>query len=142
MRVALQQAEQAAVADEVPVGAVVVLDNHIIARAHNQVESLCDATAHAELLALTAAFAHCGAKYLPTATLYVTLEPCCMCAGALYWAQIGRLVYGAADPKRGHTQHQPPLLHPKTTCTTGVQQEAATALLQRFFQARRPPKST
>jgi tRNA(adenine34) deaminase len=118
----------------VPVGAVVVSNNRIIARAHNQVEQLQDATAHAEMLALTAAFGHVGGKYLTSCTLYVTLEPCCMCAGATYWAQLGRLVFGAYDPRRGYGTMGRQLLHPRTEVTTSVLGEEAARWLTHFFQ--------
>ena len=134
MREALKEAEKAYEEGEVPVGAVVVSNHHIIARAHNQVEQLQDATAHAEMLALTSAFGHVGGKYLPTCTMYVTLEPCCMCGGALYWAQLGRLVFGARDLQRGYTKVGQQLLHPRTTVTTDVLKQEAGSLLTHFFQ--------
>lgn len=134
MREALKEAEKANETREVPVGAVVVSSNHIIARAHNQVEQLQDATAHAEMLALTAAFGHVGGKYLPYCTLYVTLEPCCMCAGAAYWAQLGRLVFGAHDPRRGYSTIGRQLLHPRTEVATAVLGEEAARRLTHFFQ--------
>ncbi len=130
---ALRQAEQAGQAGEIPVGAVVTCRNRIIARTHNQTEQLNDVTAHAELLAITAATQHLGGKYLVDCVLYVTLEPCVMCAGALFWAQIGRLVIGADDPKRGYSRIKPSLLHPKTRLTTGIQTEECRALLTDFF---------
>lgn len=134
MREALKEADKASEEGEVPVGAIVVSEQHIIARAHNQVEKLSDATAHAEILALTAAFSHVGAKYLPTCTLYVTLEPCCMCGGATYWAQLGRLVFGARDPQRGYTAVGKHLLHPRTEVTTEVLGQEAAQRLTHFFQ--------
>ena len=134
MREALKEAEKAYEEGEVPVGAVVVSKNHIIARAHNQVERLQDATAHAEILALTAAFSHVGGKYLPTCTLYVTLEPCCMCGGATYWAQLGRLVFGARDSQRGYTTVGKQLLHPRTEVTADVLDQEAAWRLTHFFQ--------
>lgn len=137
MREALKEAEKAAQAGEVPVGAVVVSQDRIIARAHNQVERLQDATAHAEILALTSAFSYVGGKYLPTATLYVTLEPCCMCAGAAYWAQLGRLVFGARDPQRGYTTVVKPLLHPRTEVIGPILAQEAAQLLTHFFQRLR-----
>ena len=137
MREALKEAEKAAQEGEVPVGAVVVSQGRIIARAYNQVERLQDATAHAELLALTAAFSYVGGKYLPTCTLYVTLEPCCMCAGAIYWAQLGRLVFGAQDSRRGYTTVEKQLLHPRTEVTAAVLGEEAGQLLTCFFQRLR-----
>ena len=137
MRQALHQAERAAEMGEIPVGAVVVCQNQIIARGHNQTEQLRDVTAHAEIIALTAASNFLGSKYLPDCTLYVTLEPCAMCAGALAWAQLGRLVYGAADDKRGFERFGRELLHPKTKVEFGVLHEDCSALLTEFFRARR-----
>lgn len=137
MREALKEAAKAAQEGEVPVGAVVVSQERIIARAHNQVERLQDATAHAEMLALTSAFSYVGGKYLPTATLYVTLEPCCMCAGAAYWAQLGRVVFGARDAERGYTAADKPLLHPRTEVAAPVLAEEAAQLLTHFFQRLR-----
>lgn len=133
MNEALKQAQLAFEAGEVPVGAVIVADNRIIARAHNQTEQLTDVTAHAEMLALTSAFNHLGAKYLNECTLYVTLEPCVMCAGAQYWAQLGRLVYGASDQKRGYGQVERNLLHPRTEVESGLLKEESEALLKSFF---------
>ena len=137
MREALKEADKAYAAKEVPIGAVVVNGHHIIARAHNQVERLQDTTAHAEILALTAAFSHMGGKYLPSCTLYVTLEPCCMCGGATYWAQLGRLVFGAHDPLRGYSTVAKQLLHPRTEVTTTVLSEEAAQRLTHFFQCLR-----
>jgi|694.fasta_scaffold51626_1 tRNA(adenine34) deaminase len=137
MREALKEAKKAYEAKEVPVGAVIVSGRHIIARAHNQVERLQDTTAHAEMLALTAACNHIGGKYLSACTLYVTLEPCCMCGGATYWAQLGRLVFGAYDPRRGYSTVATQLLHPRTEVTTAVLCEEATQQLTRFFQCLR-----
>jgi tRNA(adenine34) deaminase len=139
MQQALNEAQKAFDADEVPVGAVVVMNNKIIARGHNQVELLNDATAHAEILALTAAFNFMGAKYLPEASLYVTLEPCLMCAGALYWSKIGRVVYGASDAKNGyrfHTKEAGPF-HPKTIVEFGVLEADCAFLIQSFFRNKR-----
>ena len=130
---ALRQAEQAGQAGEIPVGAVVVCRNRIIARTHNQTEQLNDVTAHAELLAITAATQHLGGKYLTDCVLYVTLEPCVMCAGALFWAQVSRLVIGVGDPKRGYARIQPSLLHPKTRVETGILADECRALLTDFF---------
>lgn len=130
---ALQLAERAGKVGEIPVGAIIVCRNRIVARTHNQTEQLNDVTAHAELLAITAATQHLGGKYLTDCTLYVTLEPCVMCAGALFWAQIGRLVIGADDPKRGYSRVQPPVLHPKTRVSTGVLSNECRALLTNFF---------
>lgn len=137
MRMALAEAEAAAARDEVPVGAVVACDGKAIARAGNRVEQLNDASAHAEMLALTAAQEHLGSRVLSACTLYVTLEPCVMCAGALAWMRIGRIVVGAEDPKSGFARFGRGLLHPKTRYETGVEAEASTALLQAFFRARR-----
>ena len=138
MKQALAEAQKAIEADEVPVGAVIVCDNRIIARTHNQTEQLTDVTAHAEILALTAASGHLGSKYLPDCTLFVTLEPCVMCAGALAWAQIGRIVYGASDDKRGFMLHGgKSLLHPKTRLELGVLEEDCAALMRVFFQKKR-----
>lgn len=137
MRQALQLARQAAELGEIPVGAVVVAQGSIIAKAHNSTEQLYDVTAHAELLALTAAAQHLGAKYLHDCTLYVTLEPCVMCAGALAWAQLPRLVIGAADPKSGYLRHGKGLLHKRTRITTGVLGEECRELMQSFFRERR-----
>lgn len=134
MREALKEAEKAAQEGEVPVGAVVVSQQRIIARAHNQVERLQDATAHAEVLAMTSAFSYMGSKYLPQATLYVTLEPCCMCAGAAYWAQLGRLVFGASDPQRGYKTVDKPLLHPRTKIEAPILAKEAAQLLTDFFK--------
>ncbi|MEL6635221.1 MAG: nucleoside deaminase [Bacteroidota bacterium] len=137
MRQALREAQRAFDAGEVPVGAVVVCGNQIIARAHNNTEQLMDVTAHAEIVAITAASAYLGSKYLPDCTLYVTLEPCVMCAGALSWAQMGRVVYGASDDRKGFMRHGKMLLHPKTKVEFGVLMEESSALLRRFFQGRR-----
>ena len=130
---ALALAARAGEAGEIPVGAVVVCRNRIIARTYNQTEQLTDVTAHAELLAITAATQHLGGKYLIDCTLYVTLEPCIMCAGALFWAQIGRLVIGADDSKRGYSRVLPAILHPKTRLTTGVLSDECRGLLTDFF---------
>ena len=137
MKQALQEAEAAFERGEVPVGAVVVCQNQVIARAHNQTEQLRDVTAHAEILALTAASNYLGSKYLQDCTLFVTLEPCAMCAGALQWAQLGRLVYGAADDKRGFMLHGKSLLHPRTQVEYGVLLEECSALMKAFFRQRR-----
>ena len=132
--------------EEVPVGAVVVIRDTIVARGYNQVEKLSDATAHAEIIALTAAFQYTGSKYLPEATIYITVEPCLMCAGALYWSKIGRIVYGADDEKNGYKRHlkasadgsgQAWPFHPKTGLSTGVLKEACGQLMKDFFRARR-----
>lgn len=139
MQQALKEAQLAFDADEVPVGAVVVMNNQIIARAHNQVELLNDSTAHAEILALTSAYSALGAKYLPEATLYVTVEPCLMCCGAIYWGKLGRIVYGASDEKSGykhHTKEQWPF-HPKTELISGVLEADCAFLMRSFFRAKR-----
>lgn len=137
MRRAFQEARLAYDQGEVPVGAVVVANNRIIARAHNLTETLTDVTAHAEMQAITAAANLMGGKYLNECTLYVTLEPCVMCAGALGWAQLGRLVYGATDEKRGFSKFAPKGLHPKTEVTGGVMAEDCADLMTAFFQERR-----
>ena len=134
MREAFKEAERAYEAREVPVGAIVVSESRIIARAHNQVERLQDPTAHAEMLALTAAFNHVGSKYLPACTLYVTLEPCCMCGGAIYWSQLGRLVFGAHDPHRGYSTVSRKLLHPRTQVSPAVLGKEASQRLTHFFK--------
>ena len=137
MKQALLEAQKAFDTDEVPVGAVVVCRNRIIARAHNQTELLNDVTAHAEMLALTAAANSLGSKYLDECTLYVTLEPCVMCAGGLAWAQLGRLVYGAGDDKKGFMRHGKKLMHPKTKVEFGIMMEECSKLLKQFFQNKR-----
>ncbi|MGB5699662.1 nucleoside deaminase [Muriicola sp.] len=136
MKKALQEAEIAFENGEVPIGAVVVVQGRIIARAHNQTEKLSDVTAHAEMLAITAASNFLGGKYLYDCTLYVTLEPCQMCAGALYWSQIPRIVYGASDPQRGFVATGGNL-HPKTTVVSGILEKEANSLLKQFFIQRR-----
>jgi len=136
MKKALQEAEIALQKGEVPVGAVVVCNDRIIAKGHNQVETLNDATAHAEMLAITAATHYLGGKYLKDCTLYVTLEPCQMCAGAAYWSQVGRIVYAATDEKRGY-QHWNCQVHPKTQVTGGVLATESEALLKIFFKNMR-----
>lgn len=140
MQQALLEAHKALEADEVPVGAVVVLKDRIIARGHNQVEALYDATAHAEMIALTSAFNYLQSKYLPDAILYVTIEPCTMCCGALYWSKIGRVVFGATDPRHGGLPHDPGQrspLHPKTILTGHVLEEECAALIKNFFKQKR-----
>ena len=137
MRRALEQARLAYEKDEVPVGAVVVCRDRIIARAHNLTETLTDVTAHAEMQAITAAADALGGKYLDPCTLYVTVEPCVMCAGALGWSQIGRIVYGASDPKRGFAAFAPQALHPKTEVTASVLEEQCAALMKQFFKEKR-----
>lgn len=136
MKEALKEAQQAFNEDEVPVGAVVVCNNRIIARAHNMTERLNDVTAHAEMLAFTSAADFLGGKYLKECTLYVTLEPCTMCAGASYWTQLKKVVYGASDEKRGFS-NKSNLLHPKTEITKGVMATECTALLTSFFEKKR-----
>ena len=137
MKKALQEAAAAFENDEVPVGAVVVCNNKIIAKGHNQVELLSDVTAHAEIIALTAASNYLGSKYLMDCTLYVTLEPCLMCAGALYWAQLGKIVYGASDDSRGFSKKASEALHPKTEVVSGVLAEDSKLLLKEFFKSKR-----
>lgn len=137
MRQALLEAEKAYELGEIPVGAVVVSNERIIARAHNNTEQLTDVTAHAEIIALTAAAGYLGNKYLEDCTLYVTLEPCGMCAGALAWAQLGRLVYGASDDKKGFMQFGKRMLHPKTKVEFGIMMEESKLLMTNFFRDRR-----
>ncbi len=137
MREALKQAQLAFEMDEIPVGAVVVSRNKIIARAHNLTEKLTDFTAHSEMQALTSASSFLGNKYLNECTLYVTLEPCLMCAGALFWTRIGRLVYGASDQKRGMNQIQHKVLHPATKVEGGIMADECSALLSEFFRKKR-----
>ena len=137
MKRALAEAEQAFLEGEIPVGAVVVCQNKIIARAYNQTETLKDVTAHAEMLAITSATAWLGGKYLTGCTLFVTLEPCAMCAGALGWTQIDRIVWGASDPKRGFQKYAPEVIHPKSVTSGGVLANECEAFIKRFFEARR-----
>ncbi len=137
MREALKEARKALSIGEVPIGAVVVCNERIIGRGHNQTEMLTDVTAHAEIIALSAATQALGAKYLTNCTLYVTVEPCCMCAGALAWAQLSRLVYGAADEKRGYARCTPSILHPKTKVTTGILSNECSQLVVDFFAQKR-----
>lgn len=137
MRQALAEAEKAFARNEVPIGAVVVCKGRLIARAHNLTETLTDVTAHAEMQAITAAADTLGGKYLNECTLYVTVEPCVMCAGALGWSQIGAVVYGAPEEKRGFTRFTPSPLHPKTSLTAGVLADECADLMKRFFKARR-----
>lgn len=139
MQQALKEAQKAYDTGEVPVGAIIVMNDRVIARGHNQVELLNDCTAHAEILALTTAFNFLSSKYLPDATLFVTLEPCLMCSGALYWSKIGRIVYGADDEKNGYrrsTGKNNPF-HPKTELTGGILQDDCARLMKDFFKARR-----
>lgn len=137
MREALKEAQLAAAEGEIPIGAVVTWKGRIIGRGHNMTEKLHDTTAHAEMLAITAATEAMGGKYLTDCTLYVTVEPCPMCAGALAWSQISRIVYGAPDPRRGYSLFTPSLLHPRTEATGGVLQEDCSALMLEFFKSRR-----
>lgn len=138
MREALAEAQQALQRDEVPVGAVVIADGRIIGRGHNLTETLHDVTAHAEMQAITAAAEQLGGKYLDRCTLYVTVEPCVMCAGAIAWSQLGRVVWGADDPKRGHSRYaEPPMLHPRTEVVRGVLADECEALMSEFFASLR-----
>lgn len=137
MRKALDEAQKAFERDEVPVGAVVVCGDRIVARGHNLTETLNDVTAHAEMQAVTAAANFLGAKYLNDCTLYVTLEPCVMCSGALGWSQISKIVYAASDEKRGYTRFAPDALHPKTKVLNGLLEAEASALLKEFFRKKR-----
>ncbi len=139
MKLALKEAEKAFAEDEVPVGAIVVMNNKVIARGYNMVEKLKDPTAHAEIIALTSAFNALGSKYLPDAVLYVTVEPCLMCAGALHWSKIGTIVWGASDVKNGHqvyTEERNPF-HPKTKIFAGIMAEEAASLMKTFFRQKR-----
>ena len=138
MKEALKEAQRAMEKGEVPVVAVVVMDDRIIAKAHNMTQQLKDVTAHAEMLALTSASNFLGAKYLKGCTLYVSLEPCLMCASALKWAQLEKLVYAASDPREGYSHRQEPVLHPKTTVEKGIMEEEASSLLRGFFSKKRP----
>ena len=137
MREALKEAQKAFAADEVPVGAVVVCEGQIIARAHNLCERLNDVTAHAEMQAITSATNHLGGKYLNECTLYITLEPCVMCAGALFWSQVKDIVYGASDPKRGYLAVGKNILHPKTKIKRGVLEKECGEILKEFFKKKR-----
>ena len=137
MKQAYLEAQKAFDQDEVPVGAVIVCKNQIIARGHNLTEKLTDVTAHAEIQAITAASQYLGAKYLKECTLFVTLEPCCMCAGALYWSQIDKVIFGARDTKRGACKQEPSLFHPSTLVTNGVLESECAALLKSFFAEKR-----
>ena len=137
MKQALIEASKAFDADEVPVGAVIVNQQKIIARAHNQTELLNDVTAHAEIIAITAAAGYLGAKYLNECTMFITLEPCAMCAGALYWSQIGRVVYGAADDKRGFMKFGKEMLHPATKLEFGIMNDECSQILKEYFKMKR-----
>ncbi|CAM3765779.1 nucleoside deaminase [Aquirufa aurantiipilula] len=137
MGLALMQAQKALDEEEIPVGAVVVCQGRVVAKAYNQTEVLTDVTAHAEMIAITSAAQTIGAKYLKDCTMYVTLEPCLMCAGALYWSQLGRLVYGAKEEKRGFERVGQSVLHPKTEILGGIRAEESESLLKEFFSMRR-----
>lgn len=137
MKQALREAEIAFEEGEIPVGAVVVANNRIIARDHNRVEQLNDATAHAEMLAVTAAQNHLGSKYLNECTLYVTLEPCAMCGGALHWTQMGKIIIGAEDQVRGYRSHNPSIIHPKSSVSFGMLQNECESLVKIFFKKLR-----
>ena len=137
MREALNEARAALRDDEIPIGAVVVSGGRIIGRGHNLTETLHDVTAHAEMQAITAAEEYLGGKYLNQCTLYVTVEPCVMCAGAIGWSQLGRLVYGASDEKRGYSQYAPNALHPKTEVVKGVMEDEAADMMKAFFKSKR-----
>ena len=137
MRMAICEAQRALTKNEVPIGAVVVAGDRIIGRGHNLVETLTDATAHAEMQAITAAMSALGGKYLNDCTIYVTVEPCVMCAGALAWSQIGRVVYGAADPKRGYSTYSERIMHPRTEVVGGVLTEECERVMKDFFSSLR-----
>jgi len=137
MKMAFREAEKAFAKDEIPVGAVVVLNNIVIGRGHNLTQTLQDVTAHAEMQAITAAANHIGAKYLNDCTLYVTLEPCVMCAGAIAWAQLGILVYGASDPKKGFSLVKHNILHPKTLVKVGIMEQECSEIITEFFNTKR-----
>jgi tRNA(adenine34) deaminase len=137
MKIAFQEAQMAAEEDEVPVGAVVVCKGKIIARAHNLTERLTDVTAHAEMQAITSASNYMGSKFLNDCSLYVTLEPCMMCAGAIAWARLGKLVFGAFDPKKGYTILNQDILHPKTEVKVGIMKEECSEILSKYFQSKR-----
>ena len=137
MKQAIIEAEKAFAEDEIPIGAVIVSQQRIIARAHNLTQMLNDVTAHAEMQSITSAADVLGGKYLQGCTLYVTVEPCPMCAGALGWSQISRIVYGAKDEKRGYSKFSPSILHPKTVVKSGVLEEQCSALMQKFFAKKR-----
>lgn len=137
MREALKEAQRALDRDEVPVGAVIVCEGKIIARAHNLTETLNDPTAHAEMQAITMATSSFGGKYLENCTLYVTMEPCSMCASALNWAQIAKIIYGAGDPKRGFSLYSPSLIHPKTEVVSGILEKECSVIVKDFFKSKR-----
>jgi len=142
MKIALQEAQKAYEQGEVPVGAVIVSNHHILAKGHNSTELLTDVTAHAEMITITAAAQHLGSKYLIDCTLYVTLEPCVMCAGALRWAQFGRIVYGASDEKQGFMRYGKELLHPKTKLEFGVMHDQCQDIMKRFFKEKRTAQTS
>ena len=137
MRLALDEARQALAEGEIPIGAVMVCQDRVVARAHNLTETLTDPTAHAEMQAITMATSQLGGKYLPQCTLYVTVEPCVMCAGALGWAQVSQVVYGCPDEKRGFSRFAPQALHPKATCIGGILEDECRQLMLDFFRVRR-----
>ena len=137
MRMALDEAQQAYAAGEIPIGCIVVCRDRVVARSHNLTETLCDVTAHAEMQAITAAANTLGGKYLTDCTLYVTVEPCPMCAGALGWSQVPRIVFGCPDEKRGYHEYAPRALHPKTNVTNGILGEECRQLMQDFFREKR-----
>ena len=137
MKEALKEASTALAKDEVPIGAVIVCENRIIARAHNLTETLNDVTAHAEMQAITAATHFLGAKYMKECTLYVTLEPCIMCAGACCWSQLGNIIYGASDEKRGYRKIKTPVLHPKTRVLGGILENQSSTILKEYFKSKR-----
>lgn len=137
MKEALREAREAESEDEIPIGAVIVFKGRVIAKGHNMTERLHDPTAHAEMIALTAATEAMGGKYLNDCTLYVTVEPCPMCAAASAWAQIGRIVYGASDPKRGYSRFSPSLLHPKTEVSSGIMADECGSVVSEFFRKKR-----
>jgi len=140
MKEAIKEAQKALAADEVPIGAVIVCQNKIIARAHNYTEHLNDVTAHAEMQAFTAAANYIGGKYLPECILYVTIEPCVMCAGASYWTQIGKIVYGARDEKKGYLKFASNILHPSTEIIGGILESECAAIMKEFFRKKRKPE--
>ncbi len=137
MKEAIKEARKARDAGEIPVGAVIVAQQKVIARGHNLTRTLCDPTAHAEMQAFTAAGNYIGSKYLNDCTLYVTMEPCVMCAGAAYWSQIGKIVYGASDAKQGYRVHDSKIIHPKTTIVSGIMEGECAALMTDFFKNKR-----
>lgn len=137
MRLAIKEAEKAFEANEVPIGALIVSQNQIISRGYNQTQLLNDATAHAEIIALTSAFAFLNSKYLKDCTLYVTVEPCAMCAGALRWAQLRRIVFGVYEPKCGFSIYEPSILHPKTEIIGGIEEASCASLMTAFFKNKR-----